>query len=271
MNLVERFLFQQSDVERRREYFIRSLLITIIIYLVCGPYSPLIVDIHLIMHSRPVTIGGIFDFILRDTFLYQLVRYSAVLLFVLSFHRKLRKFAFPLGTLLLGIFQYVHFAFLPERWNFNTHLLFFSVLISISLYFEKSRHRETMNSFCLSFPILYVGILYFQAALSKLIESGLTWLGGNTILQNTYFTGTDIGRYLISFDVIPPMIATSSIICELSVIFLILSSRYRLTGIMLILFHCGIFIFMKISFWNLMALYPALFILGKPGLEPRNH
>lgn len=268
MNFVERFLFQQSDVEKRREYFIISLVITIIIYLICGPYSPLIVDVHLLMNDRSQTLFG---FILGDAFYYQIVRYACVVMFALALHKKFRKISFSAGTFLLFIFQYVHYAFLPERWNFNTHLLIFSILISITLYFEKSRHRELLNSFSISFPILYIGTLYFQAGLSKIIQSGLQWLKGDTILQNTYFTGTEIGRYLISFDFVPPTMATSTILCEMAVLFLILSSRYRLTGILLILLHCGIFVFMKISFWNLIALYPALFILGKPGLEPRQH
>lgn len=268
MSFVERFLFHQSDVERRREYFIKSLLLTIITYLILGPYDSLIVDIHLMMSEQNETL---FDLILRDAFYYQVVRYSCVLMCVLSLNKLIRKFTFPVVCLLLFIFQYVHFALLPERWNFNTHLLFFSTLITISLYFERNPHRGMMNSFSLSFPILYTGTLYLQAGLSKIIHSGPQWLRGDTILQNTYFTGTEFGRYLITFGFISPLMATATILCELSVIFLIISSRYRATGILLILLHVGIFIFMRISFWNLIALYPALFILGKPGLQPREH
>ena len=130
------------------------------------------------------------------------------------------------------------------------------------MVFRVSFISFTLMSSSISFPILYAGSLYLQAGLSKLIHGGIEWVSsGRTVLQYSYFLGTDFGKNLLAIDYMPELISFTSIGVELLVFFFIFSTKfYKYIGLILIGFHLGIFLTMNITFWHLIHLYPALFL-----------
>jgi hypothetical protein len=100
-------------------------------------------------------------------------------------------------------------------------------------------------------------------------RGGIEWIiTGRSVQQFSYFLGTDLGREVVSYKGAPQVISLVSVLVELSIIiFIFLPKTYRYLGISLILFHLGIKIIMDISFWHLIALFPALFIYSKTGYK----
>ena len=70
-----------------------------------------------------------------------------------------------------------------NRYNYLAHLLIFLFILvnsqcnsKLSLKVHKQGDSvETFDHFSLSFIQYYIPLMYFQAGISKLIESGLSW------------------------------------------------------------------------------------------------
>ena len=119
------------------------------------------------------------------------------------------------------------------------------------------------DRYCIGFSKLYIGFLYLQAFLSKLINSGIEWFtSGDTIKTYILLRGTTLGKLFLSYPTSFKIFTALSGVFELSFIFILLfAKRDKLLGIAGILFHLSIFLLMEISFWFLWVLFIPLFIL----------
>lgn len=125
------------------------------------------------------------------------------------------------------------------------------------------REREK-GSFALTFLGGYIALLFFQTGLSKLLYGGMGWyLSGDTLYVETIFDGTELGRSLTQFRWAFPLFGMSVGLFELFFPLLFLFPRFHvLFGIVLLLFHCGTFLIMGITFWFLWPLYIPLFLMN---------
>lgn len=269
MNYFNNFLFEQYDITKRQNWLYYSLLVTILILILLGPYHVLAIDYAEILFKKEITIGGMFDVFLKNKLWYFALRYSIVIFLLFSIYKKYRKWYLLITLILFHLFQYLHYRLTPYAWNYNTHLSFFLLILTVSYFSEKTKYNSLISSFSISFPIFYVGCLYFQSGLSKLIYGGVDWIiTGRTVLQFSYFLGTDLGRYVLAIPNAAQTISFFSILIELSVIFLIFFPKlYKIIGVLMICFHLGIKLTMNISFWHLIILFPALFIIGQSGFD----
>ncbi len=261
MIFLENFLFNQDNIEGRRNYLLTSLILVIITLIIFGPYHSLLIDYTNIIFTKEITPYGLFDIFLRNKFAYSALRYSIIIPLAISLILKNKKWFLLISLLLFHIFQYIHYKVTPYAWNFNTHLSFFLLAFVIAEFLKGSKYEKEFHSFSISFPLIYIGCLYFQAGLSKLIYGGTEWIStGRTLTQFTYFIGTDMGKLLLSLDHFPQIVSFGTVMLELSIIFIIFFKKFRpVLGIVLILFHTGIYLTMNILFWHLIFLYPALF------------
>ena len=120
MKIIHAFLFEQKNAEQRRELFILSLLIILIILIVFGPYHELIVDYSKILNKNEVTPMGSLDIFLKDKILFNTLRYSIVLFTIISFAKRLRTWS----LLIL---------FFPPVCSYTSHEPLLILLISIFL------------------------------------------------------------------------------------------------------------------------------------------
>jgi len=158
---------------------------------------------------------------------------------------------------------------ITKNFNYNTHLIFFLLLITFSncsYYFSffKSKLNNATNydKFCIGFAKLYIGFLYFQSFLSKVVNSGVHWFtSGDTIKTYLILKGTYIGKLFLSFPFLLKIISGFTGLFELSfIIVLLFTNKDKYIAILAIIFHVGIFLLMDISFWFLWILFFPLFI-----------
>lgn len=185
------------------------------------------------------------------------------------------KYVFKILFLTSFVYINTYSYFVTNNFNYNTHLIFFLLLITFSNsteYYSFFRKKDTslnINSitmydrYCIGFSKLYIGFLYLQAFLSKLINSGIEWFtSGDTIKTYILLRGTTLGKLFLSYPTSFKIFTALSGVFELSFIFILLfAKRDKLLGIAGILFHLSIFLLMEISFWFLWVLFIPLFIL----------
>lgn len=185
------------------------------------------------------------------------------------------KYVFKILFLTSFIYINTYSYFVTNNFNYNTHLIFFLLLITFSNsteYYSLFRKKNTLlnincitlyDRYCIGFSKLYIGFLYLQAFLSKLINSGIEWFtSGDTIKTYILLRGTTIGKLFLLYPTSFKIFTALSGVFELSFIFILLfTKRDKLLGIGGILFHLSIFLLMEISFWFLWVLFIPLFIL----------
>lgn len=270
MMYLQDFLFNQNNTEVRRKYFYFTLISIIGIMLLTGPYHSLVTDYVKILYPNGQVFGGSFlDIFLNKKNIYNILRFSSLVFIALSLIKKIRKWGLLFCLFTFHSFQYFHYKLTPYAWNFNTHLSFFLLVLCLSYFLEGTKYEKDFKSFTISFPIFYIGTLYFQAGISKLFHGGFDWItSGRTLLQFSYFLGTDFGRSVVALPYMAQIISFISVVVELLVIFFIFVPKtYRVLGILLVMFHVGIKLTMDISFWHLIVLFPALFVFGNPGFQ----
>jgi hypothetical protein len=240
------------------KYLRISLGLIIATLVLLGPYTSELVELNKFINPNGSIIQSL---IFNSNFTYTAFRsvlFIFAILFSLGFYERLVSIVL---SMLFILFQYAHYKMTPYAWNFNTHLNFFTLIYSLYLFLPK---KKEVSSTMLASTIFYVGTLYFQAGISKVIFGGWEWVStGNTVSQFSFFIGTSFGKWLVSIPGFAQLISGFSILVEISVLPLIfIRSLYRQLGVFLILFHLGILIVMGISFWHLVFLFPSMFVIN---------
>ncbi len=195
------------------------------------------------------------------------------IIFAIGNNNLINKLLFLLSFISINTYSFL----VTNNFNYNTHLIFFLLLITFSNsteYYSIPKNKFTplntntiilYDRYCVGFSKLYIGFLYLQAFLSKLINSGIEWFtSGDTIKTYILLRGTTLGKLFLSYPISLKIFAGLTGVFELSFIFLLLfAKRDKLLGIAGILFHLSIFLLMEISFWFLWILFIPLFIMPK--------
>ena len=187
-----------------------------------------------------------------------LTQFLLVVFGTVGLFKEWQNFSLLFVTVLFFIYQHFHYEVWPIAWNFNTHLNFFLIAVTGYQFAKKSNQNA---SIVLSFFYLFVGFLYFQAGLSKVLVSGLQWaIEGSTLIQFTLLQGTEFGKYFVKIKYIPQIISGMTILLELLILpWIILNKNYKYLFVVLTSMHIGIYAVMGISFWHLTILFPFLF------------
>ncbi len=166
--------------------------------------------------------------------------------------------------LLHSFLSYFDYNLVSESWNFNSHLIYFCF---ISILYERYKNDNSLDrdkklSLLISSCLIIIGLIYFQAFLAKLLNSGIKWyLTGETIHYYILESGTQFGKFLAQHSIFKTFSGLATLLFEGSVIFLILSYRCRFyIGIIGIFFHLMIWTTMGISFWHLWIFFPVLLL-----------
>ena len=260
------FLFQQKNSVFRFELFVYTTIAIVITTILTGPFDEINIQYYSLIGSEEY---DYLDFFLKNSSVYRSLRFGSILLLLFSLLKRSRRLMFPLSTLAVSALQYQSYLMMPSKWNYNTYFMLFMILISLVLVFRNKKNEAYLTSFSLSFPIFYIGTLYFQAGLSKIVHGGYEWvLGGTTLMQHSYIRSQNLINFF-SFDTFFYQVASgATIVFEISIIFLIFISRlYPYIATLLISFHLLIYLFMGISFWNLFLFYPSLLIFLNGGFK----
>lgn len=182
---------------------------------------------------------------------------------------------------LISFFQInLHSYLITNNFNYNTHLLFFLLLLTFSnsstyyTLFNKNIGQRIMiptlyDRYCIGFVKLYIGILYFQTFLSKLIVSGIAWFAtGDTLKTVILLRGSEFSKVFLNYPFMFKFFSILTGIFELSfLIILVCTRKEKMIGIIAILFHLSVFCMMKISFWFLWILFIPIFIIPNTNIK----
>ncbi|GAA3737137.1 hypothetical protein [Micromonospora maritima] len=160
----------------------------------------------------------------------------------------------------------------PKLWSYNSHLnVFLAVLGALDTSSDLALGRRAgrpsdprLQSLAIAFMQLYVGMLYFQSAVSKLKYGGVSWLStGRTLRAATALTGTGLGHRLYERKELFRYISIATVALEVLFLPLLLVGKpdRRLVALAAAGFHIGAAATTKIPFWHLWTLYPTLFWL----------
>lgn len=280
---LHRALFEQNEPLPRLALMRISVGLVTIAYVVLEPYHRFLLDTGELLYSP----SPLFSFFPRlgPTGLWALEGATVVagLLFTLGYRTRAAAIAF---SVLFAVWNYYVACFSRPTWVYNTHLNFFLLALcftpagarwSLDARLRQSgpepelRERQ-LASFGMAFMQLYIAVLYFQAGLSKVLNSGFEWfILGQTPLIQTAQVGTKFGIWLTQ---VPPLFTTFNLyagVLEFGFLpaTLLLGRVPRPMALMAILFHVGVGLTMKVSFWHLFLLYPALFVYrALPGKQP---
>lgn len=253
---LSQLIFSQ-DESQTRVYLLRYLLALVLIVLVWSwPEGKFWSEYFRVIKPQNWAVDFFFT---QESSYYNLLRIIFYVLIVVW------AYIYPtrwLGLVVSIIFTLLHFlnsTVVPEIWNYNTHLIFF--LFGLALC-GKSPSRE-WSSFIIFYFKLVVCLVYFGSALSKMIHGGVEWvITGRTLQQYTALIGTDIGKFLVTYK--PIVVLLSFITLAFETLFLLVLLPYKtvvkILILLAILFHCGVYICMGISFWHLWVLFPILFL-----------
>lgn len=199
------------------------------------------------------------------------------LLFTLGIGRKLVSIIY---AILFIVLQYYTSRFEFGIWSYNTHLVFFIAVISLS----KSYHTNSFDrifthlslkknlsslserdiqfgSFVISFIQLYISFIYLQAGISKLTYSGFEWfIHGRTIQFFSLLSENSFSVFLSKYPTLFSFFGILSGIIEFSILPLLLIKKFKQICILTMLFHLGTWLVLDISFWFLWLLYPSVFL-----------
>jgi hypothetical protein len=263
MKYLDNFLFCQPNADARRELFMRSLLAILSLLLIWGPYHPITLDFYNILYPNALeTSSNPFLIFLKDKSYYSFLQLLTFISVVSCFYKRGRKVSLVGATLLFITFQYVNYLLTPSTWLYNTHLIHFLVILALTELFQKTKYEKDMVSFSLAYPILYIGLIYFQSGMGKMLTGGLQWITTGAVLkQFPVLIESTFGEFISTTHLLPEFLSLATIVIQFSIIFLIFKPKiYPLLGLFLIVFHILIALTVKVLFWYLILLYPALFI-----------
>jgi uncharacterized membrane protein YphA (DoxX/SURF4 family) len=145
---------------------------------------------------------------------------------------------------------------------------YYSVDAKLTKKIIKKDDRE-LASFVLTALILYVGMLYFQAGSTKLINSGWQWFStGYTIYVTAAIEGTKAGQYLTQFPSVFPVLGVLTALFEFSFLPLLMLPRlWPYLAVAAVCFHVGTYVVLGISFWFLWLLFVPLFFTRLPSFH----
>ncbi|CAN5619547.1 hypothetical protein BH11BAC2_BH11BAC2_15840 [soil metagenome] len=261
MNLLNKYIADQSH-SNERYYLLRILTGAIICIWITFTID---VDFYSSLPESMYKPNFILFFIpylnFSQLFVFKVLSILIGLLFIIGFRIKYTsKLFFLLFFFLLAYLS----AFDLNIWNGNNHLLF--ILFLLACVSSDSKITPAINAdknvqLVLFLIQLYIGVLYFQAFLSKMIFAGMNWfIEGNTIRANIIFSGTEIGKQISIHSHLFAFFGICTMLIEFSILPLIFFRKYFLAGLLGILFHLSTWIFLDISFWFLWLLYPILFL-----------
>jgi hypothetical protein len=261
---LERLFFSQQNIAQRLLLLRVSLGLIILVLMLFGPYGSFYTETASFLYHP----GPLLPFLppLSAGWFYLLRGFvgASALLFSLGLWLRLTG---PSLALSFFVFNYYISRFAEAQWSYNVHInLFIALLCWVNTGQAPTQKNQERSSLLLSFMQLYIGLLYFQTALSKLLHSGLRWfLQGETIYTNALLLGGERGAFFASYSWLPPILGVGTGLFEFGFLVGYLAGlNRRWLGVMGALFHLGIFVVMGISFWHLWLLYPALFVLD-PG------
>lgn len=168
-------------------------------------------------------------------------------------------------------------AFFPKRWSYNSHLnVFLLVLgaVDTSGHFtirsgdrSKPADDSMIQSLALAFTQAYTGFLYLQSAVSKIKYGGVEWgTSGRTLRMSTAIMGTGLGKRLYRHDWLFKAMSVATVGFEALMLPALIFGwpNRRVVALCGLGFHLGAASVLRISFWHLWSLYPALFLLPSP-------
>ena len=160
-----------------------------------------------------------------------------------------------------GVFNAYAAGFGP-MWSYNTHLHTFL----LALVFAGRDVTSARAALILTLLQLDVGLLYFQAGVSKLLDGGVAWFTtGSTAAGFVALHGTPFGRALFAHPAAAPLVGLATGAFELGFLPLLAAARLRRwLGAAGICFHLGAWATLGISFWHLWVLFVPLFLMDIP-------
>jgi predicted DCC family thiol-disulfide oxidoreductase YuxK len=153
------------------------------------------------------------------------------------------------------------YAFLEAAHNTNgfvdarIHLLWFLLATSFSATGEReaASERHERNSIIVRLMELVVVLVYVQAGIAKLVQSGLSWASEGTTLQiGALRQGLSWGEYLAQYEGLARALSWGSLGLELAFVFYFPLKKLRLPLLLgTIVFHLGTQVTMGIDFSHL--------------------
>lgn len=266
---LDDFTFNQPHAYARLKLLERSLGLVLLINMAVGPFNDFYPE-----NADLLWMPGAVDLSFVSWKMLQGFRFFLGLLAIsLLVGLCSRLLCFIAGLSLMG-FCYYFFRFAPLCWNYHNHLILFLFLISTVDFSVKnpSTAQRQWTSFILTTAQFYVAVIYLQAGISKLFFGGMEWIySGQNIFVNTFISGSPFGKALLLYPSVFTVFAILTIVFEIGfflIFFRLFSKKFpqrtlsAWMGIAGILFHLGIWAVMKIAFWQLWFLYPALFIFN---------
>lgn len=203
-------------------------------------------------------------------------------------HQWVRLIIFFAGLNLIGIYEkyikwILFFIFIPFIYSFNFHLAkvappIWSYTTSIPFFFwahlfsnnralsldsviQKKEPPKTndMDSFVISFLQIFILMMFFQSAVSKVMISGWNWFTNhNDLYFHIAVLGTEFGKTLLVHKNVIIALSLLTGVFEFFGIFVFLCSR-RLYALVALAFHFGTWLILDIDFYFLYPLYLAIF------------
>lgn len=260
-DLLRDFVFGQPGAADRLSRVRTATAIVVGLLVALGPYGRFYVDTADLLYTPG------FPFHLPALGRAYLVLRGLV---VLSAVLAAAEMLLPVSTVVLAVafalLNYYVSRFGTTLWITNTHLNLCLVLVAfaglVPEHFEQGApDGGVMASYLVAAMQLSVGLIYFQAGLSKAIYGGVRWFTtGQSIYVATLLHGTRFGRSLTRWPWIFRGFGVVTALVEFGFIMALpFPEARRAAVIAAILFHLGTFAVMRISFWFLWTLYPALF------------
>lgn len=143
-------------------------------------------------------------------------------------------------------------------WNYNTHIIVISILTFISGLPTKNKNAKRDLVGTLSFVF---ATIYFQAAISKLVVSGIEWMSsGLSIFMHLKMFNPPLSALLGGDPILFQTAGWLTVIGEiiLGTLFVVPRTR-KLAAVISVLFHVMLWLTFHISFWHLWIFYPAVY------------
>ncbi|RYZ91661.1 MAG: hypothetical protein EOP06_06455 [Proteobacteria bacterium] len=265
MKRFYQFLFE-ADIGQTRLTLLRAAAaLAVVLPILFGAYSNFLFEAGSFLNEQPNVLTDLLFADWRRFVVLKVTCLIAALAFILP---SSYRFAGPPFLLSFTILDYLSFSVETRAWNFTTHLQLFILL----LMFGKSGRAQSSslaserNSFIVRAMQLTVCELYFQAGLSKLLYGGFEWAwSGDTLFVMTYFHGTAFGKALLPSKEVFALLSTYALVFELSVPFLFYALKARAAFYALLIgFHLGTYLVLRVSFWQLFIFYPLLAVPIQP-------
>lgn len=147
-------------------------------------------------------------------------------------------------------------------WTYDSHVAALMLLASLPLPVHDLERRRRASMMIALMQAL-IGCVYAQAALSKLHNDPQSWLRtGDTLRGSVAILGTPGARKFLNYPKIFPALSIGAVAVEAVVPLAVLGgpSVQRYAGMAALAFHGSTAASMRIPFWHLASLLPAIFI-----------